>query len=444
MTETDLARSMFADAPRGLRVVETPDADRLGATLLVERALVVGRTPGPEAGAAINDPRMSAVHFKVTRVGKPLPMFELADLHSKNGTCVNGQKVASRYLEDGAVVRAGSTVMLFGPIPDPQPVIEHPFVGLSAALGDLIARIDKVAPSDLTVLISGPSGTGKELAAQRIHDQSGRKGPFRAVNCAALPMPLVESLLFGHRKGSFTGADQNHVGHFQEATNGTLFLDEVGELPLEVQPKLLRVLESREFNPVGSTTTLKTNARIVAATNRDLEQESLSGAFRLDLRARLYQFPLSIPALRERREDVMPIARSLLHQIAPDRTFQWAADAVEALLLHDWPMNVRELRTVMQMVATLEPDDGVVRLTSLPPTIRGGGAKHAEREPMEASPPQPPPSRSPSREAMTELMARCGGNVAQVAKILGKDRKQVYRWLAKHGLAAESYRDEEP
>lgn len=447
VTETDLAESMVASAQRGLRVLVSPDRAKQGDTIPIQTSLVIGRDPAAGEGVAFLDPLMSRRHIIIERKNKHLPIYELVDIGSKNGTSHNGIRVASRFLEDGSVIRVGGTVMLFGQLPDHPVVIDEPFVGVSRALESVLEQIDLIADKDMTVLINGSNGTGKELAARRIHERSGRTGPFVPVNCGALPAGLIESLLFGHRKGAFTGADQNQIGYFQDASNGTLFLDEIGELPLELQPKLLRVLETREFSPLGSTTLHHTNARIVAATNRDLRAQTDSGAFRLDLLARLCQFTLTIPPLRERREDVLPIAQHLLRLLAPDRTFDWAPDAVEALLLYDWPMNVRELHAVMQRVALLETAESIVRLSRLPEAVRTVANPPASPTPIAPGAALAPAprlsSRAPDQETLTHLLSRSGGNVAQVAKALNKDRKQVYRWLRKYGLDPEAFRSEE-
>jgi two-component system NtrC family response regulator len=222
-------------------------------------------------------------------------------------------------------------------------------VGTSATLGEVRRLIAKVAPTDSTVLVLGETGTGKELVARAIHQQSPRKDrPFVAVNCGAIAETLLESELFGHVRGAFTGADRDKRGLFEVAGGGTIFLDEIGELPLSLQPKILRVLEGREILRVGSTTPLKVTARIVTATHRDLKQRSETAAFRSDLYYRLCVFEIPLPPLRSRPEDIGPIARTLLERFAKSmvRPVPELGEGVLAMLQHyHWPGNVRELAT---------------------------------------------------------------------------------------------------
>ena len=442
VTETNLAEAMVASVRRGVRVVVSPDRSVEGRVFEVDSRLVIGRDVAPAEGISIADSRMSGRHLAITRPNERLPIFEVRDLDSKNGTFVGGHKVTSRYVEDGAVVRAGGTVLVFGQIADEPRTLEPPFFGVSTALAFVLEQADRVAGQDMTVLIEGESGVGKELVAQRIHERSGRAGPLVPVNASTLPFNLMESQLFGHRKGAFTGADQTQVGFFQVATEGTLFLDEIGELPVELQPKLLRVLETRQFTPLGTTSLLRTGARLLAATNRDLSAQVRAGTFRLDLLARLAQFRIRVPPLRERREDILPIARHLLSLEAPTRAFELTADAVETLLLYDWPMNVRELHNALRRLVMLQTGDDVVRL---PPLLNElwSPPEPGDRPAVADGPTLPPPRRSsrpPDRETLESMLREAAGNVAQVAKALGKDRKQVYRWLEKAGLDPEAYR----
>jgi DNA-binding NtrC family response regulator len=225
-------------------------------------------------------------------------------------------------------------------------------VGSSAALAAVRSRIAQVAPTDATVLLQGETGTGKELAARAIHAASARRArPLVSVNCAALPRELVESELFGHEKGAFTGASQQRRGRFEMAEGGTLFLDEVGELPAEAQAKLLRALQEREFERVGGTRTIRVDVRVIAATNRDLQQRVAAGAFRADLFYRLNVFPIALPALRERREDIAILVEHLARKAAVrlGRDLEAVSPAFLArAAAHDWPGNVRELENVVE------------------------------------------------------------------------------------------------
>ncbi|WP_374293956.1 nitrogen regulation protein NR(I) [Sphingomonas sp.] len=235
-----------------------------------------------------------------------------------------------------------------------------PLIGRSAAMQTVYRVIARVVSNDLTVLISGESGTGKELVARAIHDLGPRRAaPFVAINMAAIPRELIEAELFGHERGAFTGAAQRNAGRFEQAAGGTLFLDEIGDMPMEAQTRLLRVLQSGEFTTVGGARTIRTDVRILAATNRDLAQQVSSGQFREDLFYRLNVVPIALPSLRERRQDVPLLARHFLDiavaQGLPRRRID--ASAVDLLVAHDWPGNVRELENLMRRLAVLARDE---------------------------------------------------------------------------------------
>jgi transcriptional regulator with GAF, ATPase, and Fis domain len=244
-------------------------------------------------------------------------------------------------------------------------------MGESRAWLTAMDMVRRVAPVDTTVLLCGESGTGKELVAQTLHDLSPRRGrPLVKLNCGAIPAGLVESELFGHERGAFTGASAQRIGRFEQAGAGTLFLDEIGELPLDAQAKLLRVLQEREFERVGGTRTIATPARIIAATNRDLGTLVERGRFRADLFYRLHVFPIHLPPLRERREDIPLLARHFvckLERKLDRRLGAFSADCERRLVAHDWPGNVRELENVVERAAVMA-DDGVPLV--LPPLER--------------------------------------------------------------------------
>ncbi|WP_230480637.1 nitrogen regulation protein NR(I) [Sphingomonas sp. Leaf21] len=235
-----------------------------------------------------------------------------------------------------------------------------PLIGRSQAMQSVYRVIARVVSTDLTVLISGESGTGKELVARAIHDLGPRRAaPFIAINMAAIPRELIEAELFGHERGAFTGAAQRNAGRFEQAAGGTLFLDEIGDMPMEAQTRLLRVLQSGEFTTVGGARTIRTDVRIVAATNRDLSQQVASGQFREDLFYRLNVVPIALPALRERRQDIPLLARHFLENAAlqglPRRRID--SQAIDVLVTHDWPGNVRELENMMRRLAVLARDE---------------------------------------------------------------------------------------
>jgi transcriptional regulator with GAF, ATPase, and Fis domain len=262
---------------------------------------------------------------------------------------------------------ATEQVELESPIPER---VHHEIVGRSPALRRALQGVMQVAPTDATVLLLGETGTGKELFAQAIHERSGRKGrALVKLNCAAIPATLVESELFGHERGAFTGATQRRDGRFVQADGGTIFLDEIGELPLELQGKLLRVLQEGELEPVGASRTRKVDVRVIAATHRDLQEAVRRGTFREDLFYRLNVFPLRLPPLRERGEDVVLLAASIAERAAHRMGRQVAPlgpGDVEALQGHPWPGNVRELRNVIERAIITSPD-GQLRLDRVLP-----------------------------------------------------------------------------
>jgi len=314
---------------------------------------------------------------------------------------------------------------------------QEPEPGESAELFDGLASRDpamqlvfqtirNVAETDATVLIRGESGTGKELVARALHAESHRRdGPFVAVNCAALTPTLIESELFGHRKGAFTGAVSDHQGIFLQAHGGTLLLDEVAELPLAVQAKLLRVLEQRVVVPVGGSREIAVDVRIVAATHRALRQEVKLGTFREDLMYRLRVVPLFLPALRERRGDVELLLRHLLKEFndrGPRQVDHIAPDAMQALLDYSWPGNIRELRNVVEYAFAVGRG-GEIKLTQLPPEFREGGVRLAAE-----------PAGVSEAERISSALRQSGGRVGDAAELLGMSRPTFWRRRKKYGL----------
>jgi DNA-binding NtrC family response regulator len=283
------------------------------------------------------------------------------------------------------------------------------------------------------VLVRGESGSGKELVARMLHERSGRRGAFVAVNCGALVETLAQSELFGHKKGAFSGADADTVGLVRSAGGGTLFLDEIGDLPAASQAVLLRVLQEKEVKPVGAVQPLPIDLRVVAATHRDLQQMIAAGAFRADLYARLAGFELTLPPLRDRPEDVGLLIAELLarHGAPPATTFE--CDAARALLCHDWPLNVRELEQCLAsalVLATPRP----IALEHLAPPVRAAfkAAAAAERPAAQLD-----PEEQRLKDELVAQLARHHGNVSAVARELGKDRKQIHRWLRRFQILRE-------
>jgi transcriptional regulator with GAF, ATPase, and Fis domain len=315
----------------------------------------------------LQDKAVSGTHFEIAVRDDG---YRLRDLNSRNGTYVAELQIREVYLRPGVTFRAGQTQIQFQPTAD---VVEIELskkdrfdrvVGTSAAMREIFASLEKVSPSDLTVLITGETGTGKELIARGIHNASTRRSrPFVVLDCGSIPRDLIESTLFGHEKGSFTGAVGQHHGCFEQASGGTIFLDEIGELDVNLQPKLLRVLEQREIKRVGGDKTIKVDVRVLAATNRDLRAEVNAGHFREDLYFRLSVVHVEMPPLRERREDVASLVHHFLREVASRRglTLSFSQDAMAGLVSHSWPGNVRELRNVVERAAALADGPVITR-----------------------------------------------------------------------------------
>ncbi len=309
-------------------------------------------------------------------------------------------------------------------------------IGRSPAVREALSRAAKVAPTETTVLLTGESGTGKEIVARAIHHASARAdGPFVAVNCAALPEALLESELFGHERGAFTGAERQKPGRFELAAGGTLFLDEVAELTPPVQAKLLRVLQEREFQRVGGTVTLKADVRIVAATNRDLERAVADGRFREDLFYRLNVFAVHLAPLRERGDDVLLLADHFVHTLGARMGKGepgLSRDAREALIAHSWPGNIRELQNAVER-ALIVSDGSLITAGQLGITPRR--EVPSDEAAVPAAPELPVPSLAEAeRQMVADALQKARGNKSRAAKLLGVTRSQLYTRLKRFGL----------
>jgi transcriptional regulator with GAF, ATPase, and Fis domain len=320
----------------------------------------------------------------------------------------------------------------------PGPVAGFGLIGRSEAMGRVFRLLEVLQHSEATVLIAGESGTGKEITARVIHAQSARRdGPFVAVNAAALPGELLESELFGHVRGAFTGATRDRAGRFEAAAGGTLFLDEVGDVPLHLQVKLLRVLQEHTYERVGDDQPRKASARIIAATHRDLRQAVADGTFREDLFYRLRVFPVELPPLRARREDIEPIARLILSTVGArtGRALQFSPDVMRALLSYDWPGNVRELENALEFAVTvcrgqtLQPED-------LPPEVLTVGALATAAPALgPARPPRPlAPAAADERGQLRRALDDHRWNRAETAAALGLSRSTLWRRMRALGL----------
>lgn len=306
-------------------------------------------------------------------------------------------------------------------------------VGESAAMQAVLNLVTRIATSEASILVTGESGTGKELVARAIHYNSGRAAkPFVAVNLAALPAQLIESELFGHKKGSFTDAHSDRPGLFREANGGTLFLDEIGELALELQAKLLRVLQEQEIRPIGATNIEKVDVRVVAATNRDLEHMKSEGTFREDLYYRLNVIDVRLPPLRNRVDDILPIAEHLLRlhgsKCTPPRTIRLAPEAHRILLGYRWPGNVRELQNVIERGIALCHGDTITP-EDLPQQVH----HRQDSDYLSVAVARQLSMSELERDYITQVLDHEGGNKTRAAQHLGLDRKTLYRKLEEYG-----------
>jgi transcriptional regulator with GAF, ATPase, and Fis domain len=404
-------------------------------------SVVVGR--GSRVSAArngtslrveIDDGRMSGTHARLQRV---LGEWMVEDASSKNGTFVDGQRVDQAPLRDGAVLEMGHTFLLFraslpaksADVVDARAFDQHvpALRTLSPRLEAELERLVLVAESRVPILLLGETGTGKELAARAVHDLSKRPGSFVAVNCGALPATLVESELFGFRKGAFSGATEDRPGLVRNADRGTLFLDEIGDLPLPAQAALLRVLQEGEVLPLGAAKPIPVDLRVLAATHRDLDDRAKQEKFRADLLARLSGFTLRIPALRDRREDFGVLTGALLRKLAPAAgDVSFTCSAARSLLMHEWPLNVRELEKCLATALALARD-GRIDLEHLPAAVT------TPREQTKPSVSEAVESLSEEdqrrRDELIATLRAHDGNITAAARALGKPRTQLQRWL---------------
>lgn len=433
---------------RSQLVVEKGSNKKAVCELIGERA-TVGTAEGNDL--VLTDTSVSRLHFAVEAHPEG---FVLRDLASTNGTIVDGLRVREVYLRDGSRVSIGRSRLRFELLrgeTDIELEKEDRFdqlVGRSSAMRRLFAILRRVSDSDASALLLGESGTGKELVARALHRGSARlKGPFVVIDCGALPEALVESELFGHVRGSFTGAIADRQGAFEQANGGTLFLDEIGELPLEMQPKLLRALEAREVRPVGSNELRRVDVRVVAATSRDLRLEVNRNAFRTDLYFRLAVVVVELPPLRERLEDIPLLVKHFLDQAAARRGAAVSPLPMELMARfrrRQWPGNVRELRNEVERFLALgadpeeleSEDDAVV--VALPPSLSAAAqtvpapatvdlhlpyklAKRMWLEPFE-------------REYLRLLIVRTEGNLTAAAREAGIDRNYLAGLLRRYSL----------
>jgi DNA-binding NtrC family response regulator len=407
-------------AMQGARLVVLRGPDRGRALALAREEVVVGTGGG--ADLALSDETVSRNHLAI-RVQPD--GFLLRDLDSTNGTYLDGRRVREAWIAPGDKIDFGASRIRLEATRQTVdlPLSEaHGFgkmVGRSVAARRLFALLEQVAREAATVALYGETGTGKDLAAEGIHAASPRaSGPFVVVDCGAIPPALMESELFGHERGAFTGADRARTGAITEAHGGTLFLDEIGELQRELQPKLLRALEKRQVRPLGSSKYIDVDVRIVSATTRDLKRDVNRGLFREDLYYRLHVVSIRLPPLRERLDDVPLLAEHFQRELGGAPGAELSPSLIEELLAHDWPGNVRELRNRIEreLAAPDAPRSSELRTQ---PSYRE--AKAQALDAFEAS-------------FLRTLMGRAANNVSEAARLAQMDRPFLGKLLRKHGL----------
>jgi len=368
-------------------------------------------------------------HAEIRQEG---PLFMVTDLGSRNGLFVNGRSVSKLSLKLGDVVRIGEWLGVVVPF---DPSVDTSFRGIAsgwlggAKLAAVVESAKRVAPTELPVVIEGETGTGKEGLARAIHDWSGRKGQFVGVNCATIQPELAEAALFGHSKGAFTGAERRAIGYFRAAHGGTLLLDEVTELPVQVQAKLLRVLEEREIAPVGETEPVKVDVRVLAATQEPLQRAVHEHQFRADLMARLDGLTVPLPPLRERREDIAPLLLTFLRERSGGRPPDVDRKLIEQLMIYDWPMNVRELTHLAGRLLALHASEPVLRRSFLPPRMQPIVSSNAAPQSQDGKPIRAPTQDDESFDQLVGALRANAGNVARAAAALGISRSRAYRLL---------------
>ncbi|HEV7557043.1 MAG TPA: sigma 54-interacting transcriptional regulator [Kofleriaceae bacterium] len=386
------------------------------------------------------DPRMSSDHGKLVRTSQGWVVHDPA---SKNGTLVDGAMTRQGVVGSGAVIELGHTFVTCGDgvveasapldMVDGEGAIPAILTTFNGALTSSFTRLARVASTEVSVMLLGETGTGKERIARTLHELSGRSGPFVAVNCGALPPTLIESELFGHRRGAFTGALGDRPGLIRAAHGGTLFLDEIGELPPASQAAFLRVLQEREVVPVGDDRPVKVDVRLCTATLRDLTDLVDRGVFRSDLYARLFGLTVELAPLRDRSADFGIVLRSVLAGMPARAHIRFTCNALRAMVRHHWPLNIRELEKVVVTASALA-GDLAIDVTHL----------DLARRTRAALPPRPPSRRDLRDIALCERLvgelSAARGNVVEVAKAMGVRRTQIYRWANRLDIDLSTFR----
>ena len=431
------------DTKGGIHIVVLSGSAR-GTSRPLGDKVRVGKAPDNDL--VLGDDTVSRHHCELTRANDGV---HVRDLGSTNGTRVQGARVSEAIVQPGTVLKVGEVEIALRPAARNVEVMPSDKTWFGAAIGRSLAMrsifgvLERIAQTDATVLLEGETGTGKDVLARAIWTESAHaQGPFVVVYCGAVTYSLLESELFGHERGAFTGAVAARQGAFELADGGTLFLDEIGELPLDVQPKLLRVLETKEFRRVGGNKTVKTNVRVIAATKRNLLREVQAGKFREDLYFRLAVVPITVPPLRARREDIPALVQHILKASASNLTV--ADETMQGLVAHDWPGNVRELRNVLERTVYLARAAGVTELNvvSLPAASASTGDVFQFDPAKSYRETRAKFDAEFERRYVKWLLGRHGGNVSAAAREAKMDRKHLHDMAKKHGLRGPEHDDD--
>jgi DNA-binding NtrC family response regulator len=426
-------------------LVASPKVEVRGGTLTLEEAIddvppleigpeprIIGRRPGCDV--VLDDQKVSATHCEVVAAEHGV---RLRDLGSTNGTYVGELRVVEALLSKPCTVRCGDTRLQFHPrrtrerVPVSKSTHFGPLVGSTPTMRALFEKLSLLSPTTISVLIEGETGTGKELVARAIHEKSDRAAkPFVVIDCGSIPTGLAESILFGHERGAFTGADSKRTSPFIEASGGTVFLDELGELPMDTQPKLLRVLAEQRIQSVGGNRYVPVNVRIIAATRRDLPEEINKRAFRDDLYFRVAQERVTLPSLRERTDDLAPLVHHMFELEGKGAAFKRVTpESFDRLERHDWPGNVRELRSLVSVALAYDKGSGPIDLGA---RIGAEAARPRSNKTGVLALPTKPYSESREkhdRAYFTALFEASHGNVSRVGKSAGLSRETVRTYL---------------
>jgi transcriptional regulator with GAF, ATPase, and Fis domain len=443
---TEIAtRALGSERPTACHTLLVVSGQARGSRATIRGLLRIGKAPDNDL--VLPDASVSRYHCEIEAGAQGMVV---RDLGSTNHTRIGRSKIQTATLEPGATLTVGDVELQLAPeterlqvLPSASPRFGQA-VGPSLLMRQVFGLLERIAPSDATVLLEGETGTGKDVLGRSIHELSQRRGePFVVVDCGAISYNLIESEFFGHERGAFTGAVQARPGAFETVGKGTLFLDEIGELPLDVQPKLLRVLEAAEFRRVGGNKVQRCEARIIAATRRDLKAEVARGKFREDLYFRLAVVPVTVPALRQRREDIPALVECFLKQARErdPRLARLTLDqaTLDGLMAHDWPGNVRELRNVLDRALYLAAatEESQLRLLDLP-VVAAAGVGSAARWHFDEN--------QSYREVRSQfehefeqryirwLLDKHAGNVSAAARAAKMDRKHLHDLARRHGL----------